>query len=74
VVRIAGCIRAVLVCSVRCLDSRAIRAGVRDLGTGRLGSVVMVDRSPASAPAANTAMQRTREQAGRFWKAVSASR
>ena len=74
VVRIAGCIRAVLVCSVRCLDSRAIPAGVRAAGTGRLAPVVMVDRSPASAPAPNNAMQRTREQAGRFWKAVSASR
>jgi len=36
VVRIAGCIRAVLVSSVRCLDWRAIRAGVRPLVRGRI--------------------------------------
>ena len=73
-VRIKGCIRAVLVCLVRCLDWRAIRVGVRALAPGRISSVARWSVSPSAAPAPNNAMQRTREQAGRFWKAVSASR
>jgi hypothetical protein len=73
-VRIAGYMRVVLVSSVRCLDWRAIRGGVQPLVRGRIPSVARWSVSPSAAPAPNNAMQRTREQAGRFWKAVSASR
>ncbi len=46
---IAWCIRAVLVCSVRCLDSRAIRAGVRVRCVGRILSVARWSVSPSAA-------------------------